>query len=64
MRLRPPRESRDWPRRLGRPDPLARQAVRERDAWVEAGWEATIHESTPAVRAEIREWERAKRVRV
>lgn len=39
----------------------ARQAERERKAWAEAAWVATVHPTSPAVRAEVRAWEKAKR---
>lgn len=40
-----------------------RQAQREADAWLDAGWEAEVHPSTPAVKAEVRAWEKAKAAR-
>jgi hypothetical protein len=40
-----------------------RQARREQAAWKEAGQPAVVFPSTPAVRAEVRAWERAKRNR-
>lgn len=40
-----------------------RQAHRERAAWTEAGWEAEVVPSSPAVRAEVRKWENTVRVR-
>lgn len=51
--------------RIGWTGPIRshRQVKRERAAWIEAGWEATIHESTPAVRAEVRAWQRSVRGR-
>jgi hypothetical protein len=39
----------------------ARQAERERDAWQAIGRNAEVVESTPAVRAEVRAWERQRR---
>jgi hypothetical protein len=33
------------------------QAGREHDAWIEAGWIASVHDSTPEIRAEVRAWE-------
>lgn len=36
-------------------------AQRERDAWLEAGWEACTLEYTAEVKQRVREWEKAKR---
>lgn len=35
-----------------------RRAIAEADAWIASGWEATVHESSPKVRALVRGWER------
>lgn len=37
-----------------------RQAEKEKQAWIAAGWTATTMPSTPKVRRQIREWERAR----
>lgn len=51
-----------WPQhiRIGWTGPIrsARQAERERAAWVNAGWAATVEQSTPEVRKQVRDWER------
>jgi hypothetical protein len=35
------------------------QARREFAAWRDAGWDAKIEDSTPEVRREVRDWQRA-----
>jgi hypothetical protein len=37
------------------------QAHREAEAWESAGWRCVVHESSPAVRARVYRWNRAKR---
>jgi hypothetical protein len=58
------RENRDTGR-VGFVGPIrsAKQAGKESDAWVHAGWKAWILESSPTVRAEIRAWERSIKAR-
>lgn len=34
------------------------QAEREAAAWRQAGWEATVHPTSPQVRARVRAWEK------
>jgi hypothetical protein len=50
--------------RMGWTGPIRseRQAYRERDAWLSVeGWDAVVVESTPRVRAEVRDWTRHRR---
>jgi len=35
-----------------------KQAQKERDAWRECGWDATVFESSPDVRATVRAWQK------
>jgi hypothetical protein len=48
--------------RIGWTGPIrsANQVQREATAWRNAGWSATVEPSTPEVRKQVREWERAK----
>jgi hypothetical protein len=39
------------------------QARREFAAWRNCGWDAVIHDSTPELRREVRDWQRAANVR-
>lgn len=51
-----------YPYRIGWTEPIRspRQAEKERQAWQDAGWIATVVPSTPQVRKEIRAWEKSK----
>lgn len=40
-----------------------RQAGKEADAWRSVGWDAEVVPSTPAVRAEVRAWQKSVRER-
>lgn len=40
-----------------------RQARREQQAWESCGWVAWVEESSPAVRAAVRSWQRAMDVK-
>jgi len=46
--------------RIGWTGPIrsARQVQREADAWRSVGWTATVEQSTPEIRKQIREWEK------
>lgn len=46
------------------PIPSGAQAHKEADAWRSAGWRAQVVESTPAVHAEVRAWQRAADIRL
>lgn len=50
--------------RVGWTGPIraTKQAYKEADAWVHAGWKAWVQESTPEVRAEVRAWTRARQL--
>jgi hypothetical protein len=37
----------------------ASQAQREAGAWRDGGWDATVVETTPDIRAEVRAWQKA-----
>jgi hypothetical protein len=37
-----------------------RQARKEQSAWESVGWVAWVEESTPAIRAEVRAWQKAR----
>lgn len=45
------------------PLPSRSNAEREAAAWISAGWSAEVKVGTPAVRAEVRTWQRAARAR-
>ena len=57
-------DERDWlmSSRDGYVGPIrsAKQAGKEAAAWVSAGWQAWVLESSPEVRAEVRAWERSR----
>lgn len=40
-----------------------RQALREVNAWLDAGWAAAVVQSSADVRARVRAWEKAKKQR-
>jgi hypothetical protein len=48
--------------RIGWTGPIrsANQVEREAQAWRDAGWSATVEQSTPEIRQQIRDWERSK----
>jgi hypothetical protein len=52
--------SRAYPAAYGWTGPIRshRQALREQAAWNDSGWAAIVFESTPGVRAAVREWQR------
>jgi hypothetical protein len=49
---------------LGYTGPIrtAKQAAKEAEAWVSAGWKAWVLESSSEVRAEVRSWAKARKV--
>jgi hypothetical protein len=50
--------SQAYPARFGYTGPLSRaQALREQQAWHDAGWSAGLLPSTPEVRKMVREWQ-------
>lgn len=44
------------------PIPSFRQVEREAECWRDAGWQATVVPSSPEVRAQVRAWDKAKKV--
>jgi hypothetical protein len=50
--------------RIGWTGPIrsASQVVRERDAWIDAGWSAEVVPSSPQVHKEVRAWVRMRRL--